>query len=337
MKLVRKYISNIKRDRLTEQERLNFLDYLQNSLNNGFSLNNSLEIMPVLWPKRQKLINKLSSEIKVGTSLSNEMLKLGFSKTVATQVDLAMQQGSLVECLSQLATLSRLKIEQEKKLRTELSYPIVLAIMMIVLLIFMQTFVSNQFANSGEHTGDLMLMGMLILVFLLLYYLVRVLTLLKKQDYQSLLRLAHYPIIGPLVKLYVKYILIYDVGLLLSGGFSLQKMCEYAARQAKGSLQNYIGHKIGQQLADGKNLSKIIKSEYFLPDELLLLLQAGLKKEDMGRRCLLLGQTLFTDLTQRIEKVIVDIQPFCFILIGLCIIGLYLKLLLPMYAMMQSI
>lgn len=334
---MRKFLNSSRRAKLTSQERLNFLDYLQSSLSNGFSLNASLELMPILWPKRKKQIKKLAIEIQNGANLSSEMLKLGFPQTIAAQVDLAMEQGSLVECLSQLATLNRLKNEQFKKLKTELSYPFVLVLMMIFLLLFMQTFVSNQFADSGEHTGDWLLLGLLTICILIIYYLAKILNLLKKQDYKSLNKLSRIPFIGPVILVYAKYLLIYDIGLLLANGFSLQKICEYAVNQEKKSLQQFIGQKVNQQLAKGKNLNEIIKKEAFLPNEILLLLQSGSTKKDLSKRCLLLGQTFFNDLTQKIEQLIVTVQPFCFILIGICIIGMYLKLLLPMYAMMQTI
>lgn len=334
---MRKYLNSLKKGKLTSQERLSFLDYLQNSLSNGFSLSVSLEIMPILWPQRKELLNKLSKNIQAGASLSGEMLNLGFSKTIISQVALSMEQGNLVECLTQLATLNRLKNEQIKKLKAEMSYPFVLAIMMVILLFFMQTFVSHQFADAKEHTGDIMLLILLFLSLLFIYYLSRIMTLLKKEDYQSLNKLAHFPIIGDSICLYVKYLLVYDIGLLLASGFSLQKMCEYAARQEKGSLQQFVGQKIGRQLLLGKSLDEVINKEFFLPNELLLLLQAGSKKDDLGKSCLLLGRTLFSELAGKITKLIVNVQPLCFILIGLCIIGMYLKLLLPIYAMMQNI
>ncbi|WEV41269.1 type II secretion system F family protein [Lactobacillus sp. ESL0681] len=318
-------------------EQLTFLDYLQNCLANGFSLNTSLELISILWVKRSKTLTKLNLAMQQGGQLGNEMLKLGFSKTTVTQIDLALEQGNLLDCLKQLATLNRLKNEQIKKLKAEMSYPFMLVIMMLALLVFMQTFVSDQFTDTNEYTGDLLLLGILALSILFLYFLTQIVALLKKQDYHSLKKLSHYPIIGPVIKVYVNYLLVYDVGLLIASGFSLQKMCEYASRQTKGSLQQFVGVKVGQQLERGKSLSQIIRQEIFLPDELILLLQTGSKKGDLSSRCLLLGQSLFTELTNRIEKTIINVQPFCFILIGLCIIGMYLKLLLPMYSMMQQI
>ena len=334
---MRQYMSNSSKGKLNSKERFLFLDYLQNSLLNGFSLGTSLELMPIIWSKQKKILGQVNKRLQSGAKLSKEMERLGFSKTVVTQIDLAMNQGNLVECLGQLASLSRLKNEQIKKLKAEMSYPFVLAVMMVLLLVFMQTFVSSQFANTGEHTGDIMLFVLLVMGLLFIYFLVKVTTLLKKQDYRSLVKLEHYPIIGSTIKLYVNYLLVYDAGLLLASGFSLQKMCEYAAKQETGSLQQVIGAKVGNQLRAGKGLEEIIKKESFLPNELLLLMQTGAKKSDLSKRCLLLGKTLFTNLSNKIEKLIVNVQPFCFILIGLCIIGMYLKLLLPMYAMMQSI
>ena len=332
-----KSLKNFRQDKLSNKERLEFLEYLQNSLSNGFSLNTSLEMMPIIWPKKKILFNRLSKRIRSGKKLSSEMLNLGFSKTIATQIELSMVQGNLIECLTQIATLTRLKQEQIKKLKSEMTYPFILVLMMIFLLLFMQTFVSNQFAESGEHTGDYLLLLLLILSLSLVYFMSRMIFLLRKQDYRSLKRLSSFPIVGPLIQIYVKYILIYDTGLLLSSGFSLQKICDYSAMQVKGSLQQYVGTKVGKQLAKGMSPEEIIKNEQFLPNEILLLLKAGSKRGDLSKKFLLLGRSLFNDLAQKIEKLIVNVQPVCFILIGLCIIGLYLKLLLPMYAMMQEI
>lgn len=334
---MRRYLNNLRKDKLTDQERLYFLDYLKNSLSNGFSLNFSLELLPILWPQRKEIVIKMGKNIQSGSNLGEEMLKMGFSKTLATQIDLAMEQGSLLECLSQLAKLNRLKNEQIKKLKTEISYPFVLMIMMIFLLIFMQTFVSNQFADTGENTGNVILLLLLLLCCFFIYYLARIMALLKKQDYRSLKKLALYPIVGSLVQLYVKYLLVYDVGLLISSGFSLQKMCEYASMQKQGSLQQYIGQKVGNKLKSGKSLTEIIENEFFLPGEIEMLIHTGSKKENLSNHFMLLSKALFNDLAGKIERLIVNVQPLCFILIGLCIIGMYLKLLLPMYAMMQSI
>lgn len=333
---MKKYIASSKKDKLTSAEQLAFFDYLKHSLANGFSLINSIELMPALWPKRKKLMEQVAKRMKDGANFSAELIKLGFSMTTVTQVNLALQQGNLTECLNQLATLTRLKQEQVKKLRAELSYPLVLAVMMVILLVFMQSFITTQFNNTSEHSGDVVMLGLIGLVIVGIYFFARIVNLLNKQDYASLKKLTKYPLIGPVILLYVNYLLVYDIGMLLASGFSLQRMCEYASQLEEGSLQQALGQQIGHELIEGKSLAQIIKQETFLPNSLLILLQAGSDRRSLSQRCLILGRSLFIDLTKRIEKMVVNIQPICFVLIGLCIIGMYLKLLLPMYSMMQG-
>lgn len=332
-----KIINFSKKDKLSREERLIFLDYLKASLENGFSLASSIELMPLIWPEKQLLMTKIDQDMKAGAKFGDELLKLGFAKTTILQLNLALQQGNLVECLSQLTILSRLKNEQIKKIGVELSYPFVLAGMMVLLLLFMQTFVISQFDDGQKNSGDLLLVGLLLLTFGFVYYLLRNLALLNKQDFASLKKLSKSKLIGKTIRTYAAYLLVYDIGMLLAGGFSLQKMCQYAAEQDEGSLQQYLGQKIRHELSEGKALEEIIKQEDFLPESLLFLIHAGSKREKLSKSCLVLGNSLFKDLTGQIEKLVVSVQPACFIVLGLCILGMYLKLLLPMYAMMRGI
>lgn len=335
---MKKLSNSISRDKFNRQERLQFVTYLANSLTNGFSLNESLNLMPALWPRKQFLLQKLAQEMAGGLSLAAVMKKIGFDKTTCTQVNMALQQGNLPECLQQVGVLQRIKNEQLKKLETELSYPFILVGMMVFLLVFMQAFVLKQLdGDSNEHTGDFILSFLVLAVIFLACLLGRGLHLLAKQDYRSLNKLAAYPLVGQTVKLYAHYLLVYDIALLLAGGFSLQQMCAYAQAQEKGSLQQAIGQKVAAAFSEGEALTKIIKQERFLPNSLLILLETGSSRQELGDQCLLLGRSLFQDLSNRVEKLVINVQPYCFVLIGICIIGMYLKLLLPMYSLMQGL
>lgn len=78
------------------------------------------------------------------------------------------------------------KTGADEKLRAELSYPLVLAIMMVILLVFMQSFISTQFSDSSDHSGDMVMIGLIIIVLLGLYFFAKIVTLLNKQDYSSM-------------------------------------------------------------------------------------------------------------------------------------------------------
>lgn len=331
------HIANLSKDKLNRKEQLEFLDYLKNSLENGFSLNSSVELMAAMWPEKSQMLIKMNQRLTNGSLFTDEISKLGFSKLVTMQIKLAIGQGNLIECLNQLTILTRLKNEQIKKIALELSYPFILGVLMVILLIFMETFVSSQFSDSHEYTGNILLFILISIVIYAVYYFAKILFLLSRQDYSSLKKLSKFAYIGPVIKIYINYLLVYDIGMLLASGFSLQSMCNYALKQDKNTLQYQLGLSVNAKLKKGKELTEIIKSEEFLPDNLLLLLKTGSKRTSLSKRCLILGQSLFNELTTKIERLVISIQPICFILLGLCVIGMYLKLLLPMYAMMQNI
>lgn len=326
--------ASLAKDKLNREEQVELLNFLSTSLQNGFPLSKGLQLLPLLWPKKAWL-RQLDEQVRGGGSFSEELVKLGYSKTAATQLNIALSQGKLQESLAQLAQLARMKNEQIKKLEGELAYPIVLAIMMTLLLVFMQNFLSVQFADSSAKQGDFLIYLLVIATATLLAAIAIMAGYFKKQDYGSLLKLTKVPFIGEAVKLYGQYLICYDLGMLLASGFSLQEMCFFASQQTKGSLQEAVGKKVSEQLKGGKDLSKIIQEEPFLNANLLLLVETGASRRDLSKQCLLLAKLLFTRLTQKIEKMIVNVQPICFILIGLCIIGMYLKLLLPIYGSMQ--
>lgn len=215
--------ASLAKDKLNREEQVELLNFLSTSLQNGFPLSKGLQLLPLLWPKKSWL-RQLDEQVRGGGSFSEELVKLGYSKTAATQLNIALSQGKLQESLAQLAQLGRMKNEQIKKLEGELAYPIVLAIMMTLLLVSCKTFVSTicrQFCKAGRfadlpagysngyfacsdcHHGRL----------------------LQKQDYGSLLKLTKVPFIGEAVKLYGQYLICYDLGMLLASGFSLQEMC----------------------------------------------------------------------------------------------------------------
>lgn len=333
MKLISTYFN---KDKLNSGEQLVFLDYLYQCLKNGFSLNTSLKLMPVIWHNKKDCVKNLHSKIENGANLGDILYDIGFSKNIATQLNMALLQGSLIECLKQLTQLIRLKNKQIKKLRAELAYPALLIVMMIFLLVAMQTFLKTE-SEASDWSSDLVFGLLIAIVIGALGLGVRIFYLLKKQDYDSLVKLSKYPIVGPTILLYVQYLLVYDVSILLSNGFSLQQMCQLTAKQQSGSLQEVIGDRTGQSLQAGKLIDSVIQQEAFLPNSLILLTTTGSDRKEIGKRSLVLGKTLYYELNLKLNKLVVNVQPVCFLFIGASILGMYLKILMPMYSMMQTI
>ncbi|WP_244666189.1 type II secretion system F family protein, partial [Lactobacillus nasalidis] len=110
-------------DKLKRNEQVELLGFLANCLQNGFSLTKSLQLLPLLWPKKRAVLQRLDQQMRQGEHLSSLLAGLGFGKTTVTQLNMAMSQGRLTESLTQLTVLGRMKNEQIKKLQAELAYP----------------------------------------------------------------------------------------------------------------------------------------------------------------------------------------------------------------------
>lgn len=324
------------KDKLNKSEQLVFLDYLQQSLNNGFSFNQSLKILPHVWNEKVNIIKKLSSNIAQGNDIGQSLVAIGFSRTIAQQISFAIKHGNLIESLSQLTKIMRLKNEQIKKIKSEMAYPAVLIVMMVSLLIAMQTFLHSEL-SSDSSSSDFIFAIIISLIGIFFIGCSYVVILAKKQDYTSFKKLIHVPILGRLVKLYIHYLIVSEFAILMCNGYTLQQICNFFAHETNQSIAKTITCKMNDALIKGNDIEEIIKQEEFLPDSLVLLFGVGADTKELSKKCVLLSQTLFYELNFKLGKAVVSIQPFCFILIGFCILAMYLKILMPMYTSIQNI
>ncbi len=330
-----KKLSNfLKKDKLNSADQLIFIDYLRQALINGYSLNASLRLLPKIWRGNSSQLLYVNQRVEEGSQLGDVLQEVGFSSTLAAQINLAVIDGNLLSCLDQMSKLIRLKNKQLKKLKGELAYPALLVGMMVTLLICMQTFLKTE-VSDNDWTSNVMLGGLVLLVIVAVFFISKTIRLLNKQDYYALKKLTNLPMIGAVLRLYVHYLVVSDLAVLLINGFSLQKICQLTAMQPDRSLQQVIGVKVKDQLEKGTEIKEIIEQEFFIPNNLVMLLETGTTRKEIGKRALLLSKTLFYELNLKLNSLILNIQPICFIFIGICILGMYLKILMPMYHLME--
>lgn len=237
----------MKKDKLNSAAQLIFIDYLRQALINGYSLNASLKLLPKIWSGDSNQLVYISKQVEEGRQLGDVLHEVGFSSTLAAQINMAIIDGNLLSCLDQLSKLIRLKNKQLKKLRGELAYPALLIGMMVTLLICMQTFLKTEMSDN-DWTSNVMLGGLVMLVIIGAFFISKVIRLLNRQDYYALKKLTRIPVIGPTLNLYVHYLIVSDLAVLLINGFSLQKICQLTDQQPKNSLQQVLGTKVKNQL-----------------------------------------------------------------------------------------
>lgn len=90
-------------------------------------------------------------------------------------------------------------------------------------------------------------------------------------------------------------------------------------------------------MASGQDISSVIKKSVYLPIELDLLLRKGSKKETLSKEVHALSMIKYKTLIQKIERMILIVQPILFGIIGIVIVLMYMNLLMPMYNSMKEV
>ena len=111
----------MKKDKLNSADQLIFIDYLRQALINGYSLNASLRLLPKNLEGNSSQLLYVNQRVEEGSQLGDVLQEVGFSSTLAAQINLAVIDGNLLSCLDQMSKLIRLKNKQLKKLKGELA------------------------------------------------------------------------------------------------------------------------------------------------------------------------------------------------------------------------
>lgn len=321
-----------------EDERIKLLDNIVLLLDNGFSLNEGLIALPDIWTKKRVELRGMNALMINNVHFEVILAKVGFSLTTTTQISMAIEQGTLTECLKQLTRVLVLKREQMKRVKQEMAYPFVIVTMMSFLMLFMRFFMGNYLPEEPtsllKQAGIGALLLIVVGVIFAFGYTVRA---LKHQSYRELQVISGWPIIGKLVLLYAKYLVLFNLNILLTNGFSLQDICVFTAKQEAGSLQQVLGKSVQQRLLAGEKLQEIIANEPFLTNELLFAVNTGSERSEVAKQVKVLELIEYQELADGLQKISLKLQPISFMIIGVGILTMYLKLLLPVYSMMQGL
>lgn len=328
---------SFKKAKLTKIEQLRFLEQLLLLLKNGFSLNESLRLLPELTLTNPVVARQINERFRQSQHFGESLREFGFAHSLATQLDMSLQQGTLIPCLEHLTKLITLRNEQAKKIKQEISYPLVIMCLMFCLLIFMRIFLADFMRDQTPlKTKIYFWVGLGFVVLVLLGLIIFVTQAIMKQKFQQLKVVVKFPWIGKIVLLYVQYLMAFNISVLVGNGFSIQKICDFCAQQDELSLQYQLGDSVQKQLEHGVSLNQIIEQEVFLSNYFHLSIEAGNSRTELHQQVSFIEQNLFNELLLKLSRLCLKIQPICFIAIGLGVLSMYWQLLVPMYRMMET-
>ncbi|MGR3741431.1 type II secretion system F family protein [Companilactobacillus sp. DQM5] len=322
--------------KIKKNEQADILFTLGKLLNNGFSIASSIKCLKIKYNKYIKIFKKIECELQNGEKLTNSFKLLGLSEIIVSQLCIAEENGLLKSIVRQTGELLNIQNKQLKKIKLLMLYPIFIFCFLLVILVFIKLFFKfdyePSFFSNCLNILDLVMAGVICgLVIISIYKLIKI---KKSSSFEAINQKIKLPIVGKIYKLYCEYNLLFGIGSIIKNGLKVSDICKLSF--SNNSLYENLRIKLNKELRKGVSLSDFIKDNRFIPNELDILLSYGANHVDLGNEILVLAQLKYDETMDELKKVTVKLQPLVFGIIAVLILITYLKILIPVYGMMEG-
>lgn len=308
----------------------------------GFSLQHALRFTKMVMPRIRPVLLDVERQLATG-----EMLATGLQKYVSQdlyyQLRLAEQHGALIQTLNELGTLKMTEQRQRRKLRGLLQYPLILLGMLIIVVAGLIIFVYPELAGWQAESST---SAWWEIAFNAVLYLMTATLVLggfwryrwhRLSFRQKMIWRCRLPIVGHSYCLYYGYYLTTNLAMMLRHGLSLQEIIQVTNGYKRESLLYQCGEIIQALVSEGEQFEQVITGYPFIPNELVIFVNKGATRAELGDELTVFAQMQFKRLVQSIERLLIWVQPVMFTLIAGVIVALYLSILLPIYHSLQGV
>lgn len=322
------------------KERFSFLEMFVLLLENGFSIQESLQVMKRSQSFSDELLSTITKALSDGKALAECFQLMGFSTQEVMQIHLAEVHGNLVEALGNILQNLKIMQQQATEFKKIITYPIVLLIFSFGMLLSMRYILLPQLLASNmvrqDHWGILLMEygPLLFIVFVLLICLLGSLThwyFKKKTVLEKATFISKIPFVGLIYSLYQTSYFSLEWGKLFKEGFEMKQILSTLVLLPNQSLMVALAQELNQGLQEGILLTNQLPHYPFLMPEFSLIVFQGEIKGKLGDELLIYQQLLMKKLIAKVEQIIRLIQPLIFIFIAVVIIVIYIAMFLPIY------
>lgn len=333
-----KVLRNIGGVKLSKELQNQLFSKLAELLEIGFSVNQALDFIGHTYSRLAEATQIIIDHLQMGDSFAQSCSGLAAGEIV-DQLKIAEQHGQLQGTLQQLAKFNTQRIEQHKKIKALLVYPIILIIILVILLGLIHSILLPQIndlnGDQGETPNNIPII--LICFGLVIILLLAGLILKKLSAIQRYNVLVKIPLIGKLVRQYVNYYLANNLAVLLSNGLTGKDILTVIQQFSSRSLIYELGTEISHHLQRGDSYNMSLNRHSLIAPELVSLLDSGETVTEMSRLMTAYSQLMFTNLIRDSDKLIALMQPTIFVAIGMVVTSAYLQILMPIYQSIRGI
>ncbi|MBM7617776.1 competence protein ComGB [Weissella uvarum] len=314
--------------RWRRKQQAEFFIRLGRLLDNGFDLMTALQLMMQqkrLWGADFQYI---MSELQAGKALKDALKPFVDQKLVA-ELYFVELHGELIAYLNQLGQRERHHHQYVRKFWQLASYPLfLLGLILVLTFYFVHQFSKQTLDLSNGWIWGWMGAGLGIMI------------AGWKWHPQLSWWVQYVPGLSDLWRTNLQVQLCFQMGCLIKAGVNLADILLIFEQQpVLRTLRSYatLENAVKQALDQGRPLSEVLQFLHCLPKGIQSLFDVGQTSEKVGLSLLHFAKELQRELEQNILLYLQLSQPLLFMLIGICIIGLYGEFLLPNYQTIEGL
>lgn len=336
-----------------KEEQAKFLCKLGELLEQGYPLEEALQLYTWEEPEEVKTsIANMKEDLRVGKKFHETLSRYRFPADVTAYVYFSEQYGSLATGLQGAGELYLKRMEMIQHLRRMLRYPVILLWMLLVISIVMLQFLFPQFNElfSSLHIelpfftmfmlqvyrySPFLLVLFIPLLLLLLYYYYRHFRHFSAQEQMK--QLYRLPLISTLLSLFLTYYFSLQLSSMLKGGLSVYKAFSVFETQHHFAFFQEEGREISEQLRQGIPLHEVLEKRRWYREEMKHVIQHGQVAGKLGDDLYHYSERVFSLLEEKVNRLLMTLQPTLFSFIGLLVLSMFLSVFLPMFQLMTTI
>jgi type IV pilus assembly protein PilC len=299
----------------------------------------------------KKTIGEISSDIRGGTSLSKALGRhpRAFSSMYSRAIAAGEQGGNLEVVLRQMADYVEKGVVTEKRIKSALTYPVVVVIVMVVVIVVMVTKVFPTFINLYSQLGaDLpklmkMLMGFTnwtnhygLFLLLGLVIVVAVIYIYRRTPpgrYRWDTTMLGLPVFGRIIQLGELSRCCRTMSLLIKVGLPLPEVLASTVRGIGNKAIEESMARVQQKLIRGEGLSKPMAAEKLIMPLMTQMVGVGEETGNLENTLTTVAESLEAEANDKTNAALALIQPVITIILGL-VVGL---IVLTMFSALYSV
>ncbi|WP_018923787.1 competence type IV pilus assembly protein ComGB [Salsuginibacillus kocurii] len=297
-------------------------------------------------------LNKWIEQLKNGTSLYESLCAFQLPGEIQAYIYFAEQEGNIAEGLAGAGEMYQKREQFRQNISRLLRYPLLLLWLFLLLFSFMVFYVLPQFQllfqsldtdfplitrvvlSIADSIPFLVGVAAMILLVLAFFYIRVFRHLTPRRQVQGLQKV---PGLSYMVQLVITYYFSYHFGRLLRSGLSINDVIQVFTKQADLLFFQTEAERISAQLIAGESFSDTMNSGKIYRPELPAIIRHGQQSGSLSKDLIYYSEHLWDRIHERMQALLMIIQPLLFCLVGGLILLLFLSVFLPVFQLISAL